>query len=180
MAMTFTQTDSTTDECSGTSIGRTATSGGSAGSTPVSHAISPSATNERANLHTCIVGTATWSSGNWTWRLNVTTANMNLTLVQVRIRRHNSACAFQETLGDSGTISVGLNTTGVKSGTISCIAGSPAAGDKVICEFGFSNGAMSTQNFSWTPNQNIDSPFSAAPATSLLWNPYSFHPHLVR
>jgi hypothetical protein len=107
----------------------------------------------------------TWTPGDWTINLNITTSNMNLTWTTLAIGRLNSACVYQAAscnIKNSG-IAQSLGTTGVKSTTITGVnLGSPAVGDKVFIALGFDNTAMSVQTFNFTPNQNIDSPFTAA------------------
>lgn len=108
-----------------------------------------------------------WDSGTWTWRFNVTTANMNITLRSVYICRVNSSGVNQATIGSSTGLSVSLGTTGVKSGTISGSAQTPNAGDYVVIVYVTENGAMSTQSAGVTPDQLTDSPFSVV-STNLL------------
>lgn len=173
MAMTFTQTDTDPPSCAATSVcsGRTViweiqrecTVGGTAGSSPVSVQFTSSATNGFGVLFLCTVPSgSSWDSGTWTVRLNVTTANMNFTWTECYVCRANSSCVSQETLGSNTAVGQSLGTTGVKSTTVSCSAATPAAGDLLTVILIFSNAAMSTQSFSLTPNQNIDSPFTAA------------------
>lgn len=174
----FTQTDSAatigTPSCSGRGFGfgsdtRAATDGGTPGSTPISISLASSASliDRGPSKCTVVVG-ALWTSGTWTWRLNITTANMNLTLEEVYICRFNSSDVSQATIGSSTALAISLGTTGVKSGTISGSAQSPSVGDYVSVMFTFSNSAMSAQSFSFTPNQNIDSPFTTPTGTNLL------------
>ena len=185
MAINYTQTDGSANACpgedgycattgnniSGTSE-RDATDGGTAGSTPVSSgAFSSSATDQRASIITIVPDTGTsGDSGTWTVRLNITTANMNLSIIAIDICRVNSSCVNQESIGSATGLSISLGTTGVKSQNVTGSAVTLAAGDKVVIVFHVANGAMSGQSFAWTPDQNIDSPFNAAAAEK---TPYS-------
>lgn len=100
-----------------------------------------------------------WNSGTWTWRINITTANMNLTITDVFICRVNSSNVSQATIGSTSGLSTSIGSTGVISGTISGSSQTPGVGDYVVLIIAFTNSSMSTQNFGVTPNQNIDTPF---------------------
>lgn len=187
MAINFTQTDTFTADtntyCSGRTIRNNsmndATDGGSAGSTPISTSCFASDSLVVCNKFKCVVASGlTWASGTWTWRINITTANMNLTLEEVYICRVNSSDVNQATIGSVTALAVSLGSTGVKSGTISGSAQTPSVGDYVSVVFVYSNGAMSAQTFQYTPNQNIDSPFTTAPSTNLL--PFCISPQPTR
>jgi len=58
-----------------------------------------------------------WEKGTFTWRLKVVTANANLSIIEVVLRRVSSTGTVKSTKS-SGTLSVSLGTTGVKSGDI--------------------------------------------------------------
>lgn len=175
MPINYTQTNttstltgsSTVALCSGAGLGnglltKDATEGGTPNSSGNGLVIIASDTNDWCVKYTCIISAATtWNAGTWTWRLNVTTANMNVTLISVFICRVNSSGTNQATIGSSTGLSVSMGSTGVKSGTISGSAQSPGVGDVVVVMFCFSNGAMSNQNWNVAPDQNIDSPFTA-------------------
>ena len=118
----------------------------------------------RALLELTVASGVIWSAGTWTVRLNVTTANMNLTLQKVAICRLNSANVNQEKIGEATGLAVGLGTTGVKSINVTGIATTPSVGDKVMILWSGDNSAMSTQAADITYNQNIDSPFSVPAA----------------
>lgn len=59
-----------------------------------------------------------WANGTYTWEFEVLTANSNLSIVEVILRRLSSDGVTVRASKSSGAISVGLGTTGVKSGTI--------------------------------------------------------------
>lgn len=173
MAMTFTQTDSATGlcgNCTGSIGGRRAASGETVGSTPVSVSVPGSSTGRLEFI--CIIPSGTsGDSGSWTIRLNVTTANMNLTLSGINtgsgnVVRVNSSCVDQQDIVSTSSAwdNTNIGTTGVKTITVSCSATTVSAGDKVKICIDITNSAMTSQAFSFTPDQNIDSPFTASTA----------------
>lgn len=185
MPINYTQSDTSWSPsdggCSGGTVGqaipRTCNDGGIAGSTPVSATVTASATEVNIFFKCIIAASTAWNSGTWTWRVNITTSNMNLTLDSIYICRLNSSGVNQETIGSSTGLGVSLGSTGVKSGTISGIETTPVVGD-FIAIFGIVvNGAMTNQAFSATPDQNIDSPFGIA-NTGLL--PFCISPQPTR
>lgn len=121
----------------------------------------------------------TGSSGTWTIRTEVTSANMNLTWSECYICRIDSSNVNQETIGSNASVGVSLGTTGAKSTTVSGGAVTFSAGDKCAIFLVCSNGSMNAQNVTIDLQQNIDSPFSVV-SQSLLWNPGRFWPHIVR
>lgn len=199
MALVFAQTDTnqsvsacnTAAEllgCSGRSAdvggmtGQVCVSGGTLGTTIGSWSVAASATDVAEFAFICTVDSGvSWDAGTWTIRFNVTTANMNLTVTEIHLCRVSSTCVNQASLGSATGLSISLGTTGVKSQDISGSAATPGAGDIVLVVFVITNGAMSGQTASVTYNQNIDSPFTAAAATTFLWDyRAAIRPHLVR
>ena len=136
--------------------------GGTAGSTPVTVTLVKNAMTNNKIQFECIVGTGkNWGAGNWTIRLNITTANSNITWTGTFICRINSSCVSQETIGSLTGQTTSLGTTGVKTHTVSGSAVTPGAGDKVMVILRFTNSDnMNSQAFGYTPNQNIDAPFA--------------------
>lgn len=190
MPINFTQTDSTTGLCTDivpslAEVGRIASDGGTAGTTPVT--VNVAAQGSTAVTFQCTVaGGVTWAAGTWTIRLNVTTANMflsiNTSAALTKIKRFNSGCTVQETLlsAATGWDNTDIGSTGVKTFTGSASAGSPSAGDVVTVEMIISTSSMSDQTFQFTPDQNIDSPFTIV-VPSLVYNPRRhIHQLLVR
>lgn len=170
MAMIFTQTDTngvcgTANYCKSApatnDVQRQASVGGTAGSTPVSFSLASSAT-EQISFELIVPAGATGSSGTWTVRLNVTTANMNISAENGAICRVNSSCVNQQTVVGDSAHGLDPSSTGTKTWSVSGNAVTLAAGDKIIVVLAFLNGAMSTQAFSFTPSLDIDSPFTAA------------------
>lgn len=152
--------------CSGVSsnasVNKLASVGGTAGSTPITSP-SQNSVDNRAIIIEWVPGSGvTGSSGTWTVRLNVTTANANLNWTATHICRVSSGCVNQETIGSLTGQSISLGTTGVKSMNVTGSAVTLGSTDKVLVMIVHTNssGVMS-QTFGWTPNQVIDSPFSA-------------------
>jgi hypothetical protein len=163
VGINFQQTD-TGGACTGLEANiRLASDGGSAGSTPVSLTITATVGRSAFPFEANPNLTA-WAAGDYTVRLNVTTANMNLTVTAVDVFIYNSSCGSVGSIASSGVVSTSLSTTGVKSWTINDPSShTRSATDKLIVRLTISNGAMSDQAFSFTPNQLIDTPL-AAPA----------------
>lgn len=171
MPINFTQTDTDNNIgntfCSGrsvsSSLGKLATDGGTAGTGTGAIQVDASLTTVVSFNFKCTVNSGvSWNAGTWTWRLNITTANMNLTLGEVYLCRVNSSDVNQATIGSATGLGISLSSTGVKSGTISGSSQSPSAGDYVSVVLVFTNTAMTGQQADCTLNQNIDSPFTAA------------------
>ncbi len=100
----------------------------------------------------------TWASGNWTIRLNVTTSNANLSVVGVSICRFTSGCSNSGSVASS-SLSTSLSTTGVKSWTVTQSSDSVGnEDDRVYVVLNVRNTSGSSQSFSFTPNQTIDTP----------------------
>jgi hypothetical protein len=167
----FVETDTTGDTfstaCSGrtantTTSSRSASETGTAGVTAVSQTIDLSAVTKAAVMFSLPVTAGdVWNAGTWTVRLNITTAITGPTWEECYVCRVNSGGTNQATIGSVTAQAISLATTGVKSVTISGSAQTPAAGDKVYVVLVFSNSQACTRTFAYTPNQNIDSPFTA-------------------
>lgn len=103
---------------------------------------------------------ANWQAGDWVLRINVTTANADVTWEEAYICRINS-CVSAATVGSDVAISQLLNTTGVKTVTISGSAQS-SEGDDAYLVFVFSSAAtMGNSSFGVTHDQDIDTPLIA-------------------
>lgn len=84
-------------------------------------------------------------SQSYSAKLNVTTANMNLTLPGVFVARLNSAGVQQSSAQIAANVDV--TTTGVRTiGPASANLGTFAAGDRFALQLRFTNGQMSTQS----------------------------------
>ena len=183
MALNTTQTDAQADgsclhtelaACGGraaeidTNVQREAVVGGTPGTVAKTINVSASAVNTADwAVRWAPAAGVSWDAGTWTVRMNVTTANMNIDLTEIHICRHNSACVTQESIGSATGLTIDCGTTGVKSQTVTGSAVTPVAGDVVIVVFVFTNAAMTIQSIGVTPDQNIDSPFTAPTLTKL-------------
>lgn len=158
-----------------------ASDGGSSGGTEtVTLASGPSTRNQAGLISVAVAAGVVWGAGQWTVRLNVTTANMNMTLDTVIIVRTSSGCVGQEVIGTAASLAISLGSTGVKSVNVTGISVTPSVGDIVTVESTVSNSSMNSQSVVFTMDQNIDSPFTVA-TQSLLWDPLRpMRPHLVR
>lgn len=176
MAISFVQTDTnsfcplTASFCSTDALGGQATKnkqaavGASPGVGSVTQNIDAVAVDLDQMSFECLADGYNFAAGNWTIRLNVTTANANLTWNRVTICRMDVSCVSQGTiLATSAALGISLATTGVKSTVQSGLVQVPNTGDKVIIILGFSNAAGTSQSFAFTPDQNIDSPYTALP-----------------
>jgi len=63
-------------------------------------------------------GKLDWEGGNYTWELRVITANADLSITEVILRRISSDGSVVRASKSSGAIDVSLGTTGVKTGNI--------------------------------------------------------------
>jgi len=59
-----------------------------------------------------------WEGGTYTWEFRVITANVDLVIIEVILRRLSSDGSTVKTSKSSGPISVSLGTTGIKTGSI--------------------------------------------------------------
>ena len=99
------------------------------------------------------------ASGNWTVRLNITTANHQLSVDEIHICRINSSCTNQETLASSTAIARALGTAQEESFTVNQSAGTTiTAGDKIMVIFAIDNAQSMPQAFGYTPDSIITGP----------------------
>lgn len=99
-----------------------------------------------------VPNSASWASGNWVVQLNVTTASGQAdTWTATCVLRVNSAGTSQATVGSLTGQSVALNSTGVKSMTISGAAQpSASASDRIVVVMNFTTANVSPTTHSWT------------------------------
>ena len=174
MAIDYQQTDNAGTAgaiaaCSGATIttanaNRTAVAGGAAGSTPATLGGGNFDSGQsRALLFFEITpeAGATWGAGDWTVRVNVTTAQANVTWSETHICRLNSSDVSQATIGSLTGQTTSMATTGVKTHTVSGSSQTPGAGDKVYIVIVLAAGA-NNRSIAVTPDQLITSPFTAA------------------
>src|SRR5687767_2206021 len=82
---------------------------------------------------------ADWETGDYTWYVDVTTANANVQLTSVKVSRYNSALNSELASG-SASPNLTLSTTGLKSGTISFASPNPggrSASDRLVITLSF-------------------------------------------
>lgn len=150
--------------------------GGTAGSAAesINHNTTTGGASRRFEIFKCVVGAGvSWDAGTWTTRINITTANMNITATAVYICRVDSSGNNQATIGSATGLSISFGSTGVKSQDVTGSGQTPSVGDVVWVVYELTNGAMSAQAFSHTPTQLIDSPFTLSvdsPANRNIYN----------
>ena len=104
---------------------------------------------------------ASWDSGNFTVRINVTVKSANITWDSLDICRLNSGCTNQESLITTPptTLGISLGTAGVKTHVQITNAATPSVGDKVMIMLGFNNSQMNPRDFTFLNDQIINTPF---------------------
>jgi hypothetical protein len=173
MPITLTQTDTAGAFAVGTYCGsargtfttpaqKLATSGGTAGTGTNSVTHAAAANNQYAWTFTSAAGepnNTSWESGNWTVRIEITTANANFSAWDALCCRVDSGGTSQGTVF-TNTAGVGdISTTGVKSVTVAGAAQAGAsATDRILVEIGINSTSSMTQSCSFKPSQNIDTP----------------------
>lgn len=198
--MNFTQTDTAAplgviQACSpvapaGDADANEAVVGGTAGVTAVSCGV-PNASQEMCYADELrIADSDTLAAGTLTHRLNVSTAQGDLTLEDIYVCRVNSSGVSQETLGSETGLATDISAGGVFTTNITLSAASAHnAGDRVYITVAVANAHSHTsRTLEILPNQNIDTPFESAfetvqetvseslsaadsPATSLIARP---------
>lgn len=184
MAYDFEQTDGTSGcagggYCSSQSAGgttgrRDASNGGTTGSSEVSLTANANSTTEWLFNYALTVGAeVSWDGGDWSIPINHSSGNMNVTLEEVWVCRLNSGCTNQESLGNETGIGFATNG-GTTTRTFTCSGASPSAGDvvQIICVY--SNSFSMDVGIGITPDQTIQSPFTAggSPAKKSFFNPF--------
>ena len=163
--------------CSGRSLtGKTpviveAEVGGAGTSTTSSPTIAAGETNVVAvNIELVVPAGATWGSGTWTIKINITTANSSVTWTEVYVCRVSSGCVSQASIGSATGLGISLGTTGVKSANVAGAAQTPAAGDKVIVVLVFTGAGHGSDSFAFdhsAGNSEVLSPFTSG-ATAVV------------
>jgi hypothetical protein len=117
------------------------------------------------------------ASGNWTFRLHVTTANANLTWAGVTLCRVNASCVNQASVvATNNGFSQNMGAVGTLVITTSGVQSIPASGDKLICIYAFNNSAASLQSWGYTPDVKIDSPWSTIVPADEGYGPLAYSP----
>lgn len=138
--------------------------GGTPGTLELSTALSAGQTlNIKGRFAITPAPSVSWDAGTWTVRVNVTTANMNVTIEEVHICRLNSSEVNQAKIGSATGLAINCGTVGVKSINVTGVAQTPVAGDIVLVQIVCTNAqSMSLQSIGVTPSEIISSPFTAA------------------
>lgn len=108
-------------------------------------------------------------AGNWTVRINITTAASvsGSQLTAIYICQVSSACANKATIASSTGLTTSITSTGVKTFVMTGSAVTLAAGDHIEIIIVFKNGSSSkTMTVSATPNQIIDTPLTVVTTSS--------------
>lgn len=161
--------------CSGLSnslaniLDKIALEGGAAGTNNVACTLGASAVNNVCAHYQVAFERYDAAPGNWTIRINVATANMNVTWESCYLCRVNASLVSQETLGSATGLAISCGSTGIKSATVSQAAPSALnAGDLLLAVCGFSNGAMSSSSFNLDASPTLTSPWGRMPAAPLF------------
>lgn len=121
-------------------------------------------------------GVLDWPTGNYTWYVDVTTANSNVVLQQVIVRRDTSSLAFTPFASvSSGTLNTAVSSTGIMTGSVNVTSAINATGrastDRLTMQiiWARSASAMNTQGFQYrvglTTATRFDTPFTASSGT---------------
>lgn len=167
---TSTGGDGGTAQCSGAALAsqkqfRLIDRNGSPGSTPAQVTLDASPDEAGVFFETPSgqPGLLTWQAGNYVVRLNVTTAaSGDVTWSDTYICRVNSSSVNQGTVGSLTGQTTSVSSTGVKTHTVSGSEQTADVGDRLYVVLVFSNAETSSVNFSFTPDQVIDTPWSIA------------------
>lgn len=169
----FTQTDGTTTVCTtaafctgnvvnaAQTVERESSEGGTAGTGSVNITIDFGANNENAVTYTVLDGTNNLedldgATGNWTFRKNITSARKSHTWTGIAACRVNSSCVNQETICNDQTISIALDTTGIKTATVNQASViTMGATDRIAIVSAYdSSETMNNKNHIEAPDQN--------------------------
>jgi hypothetical protein len=155
---------------SGFSSYLTCTNGGSAGSQSLGASAAAGADVTAGNFMIDQAGTFFWNAGQWTVRLNVTTANTNITWEAIYVCRVDSSFNTISTLGSVTGLGISCGTTGVKTANVTTVADySRASTDNCLVIVGIHNSSnMSFATLNHLGNQLIDSPFDTVQTSSYL------------
>lgn len=106
------------------------------------------------------INSTSWEAGNWVIRFNLTTANADVTWEEAYICRLNNACVSQATVGSDVAVNQLMDTTGVKSVTISGAAQAGAAiDDDAYIVLVFSSAAThGNSSIGVTHDRDVDTP----------------------
>jgi hypothetical protein len=135
--------------CSGRTMsatgGNNATSETAGDLAATSHNLGSSETLFVWKEYECGPAVATWASGTYGVTVDVTVANMNLTLDEIHLCRVNSSCAAVSTIGSLTGIARNLGTTGAVTHNVTGSSDTHGSTDKLMVLLVCTNGAMSNQ-----------------------------------
>lgn len=143
---------------------REASVGGTAGATELACAVAAASSELCYADEIAIADDTSLDAGDATLRLNITTAQNDLTWEEVYVCRLNSSCTSQETLGSVTGLANDVSAGGVFTQTVSLSAASAHnEGDKVYVTYVFANAHAKTgRTVSITPDQLVTMPFTPA------------------
>lgn len=177
MAITLTQTDTVPSDTGlprsltllavdGSTTTRRATSGGTAGSSEVTDSIGGSEVGSLASAAFLSApgepGSTSWEAGTWTFRFEITTANMFLTWDRIACAAVRNGATSGQVFTTDTAVGIAIDTTGVKSKSETGSAVSADATDQIEALYGISNGSSMAQSYGYTPSQDIDTPVTQA------------------
>lgn len=176
MAVNFQQTDTnaaqTNAQCSpnlqnSTTTSCQASSGGTPGSSERTASMEGSGVDRDTVWQEVIdIDDYDGAAGDWTTRINVTTANHQLVLDTIYICHVASDYSNKGTIGSVTGLADNLNDLGVRAHVVN--QASPitiAAGDKIVIIYGFDNLQAMANTLGWTPDQLIEGPGAFAAGT---------------
>lgn len=142
--------------------------GGTAGGTELACGVAPGASELCFAAQLAIADDTSLDAGDLTTRLNITTAQGDLTLEEIYVCRLSAACASQETLGSVTGLGLDISAGGVFSQVVTLAAASAHdPGDSVYVAHVFANAHNhTTRSVAITPDQLISTPWSAAAGSS--------------
>jgi hypothetical protein len=118
----------------------------------------------------CLPAVAAWASGTYGVTVDITVANMNLTLNEIHLCRVNSSCAAVATIGSLTGIARNLGTTGAVTHNVTGSSDTHNSTDKLMVLLVITNGAMSAQ--SATVQTTIATPIEDVVAAVAARQPY--------
>lgn len=170
MAITYTQTDTTTDcedqtACATGTVGSTTLTtelieGASGGTTEQSADIPSDSSRLVVFMQTSGgVGATTWESGTYVPRWNVTTSQMDTAITGVWICRMDSTCTNQATVASNTSLNKDISGGGVFSENLTGTSQSASETDDIFCITEITNSnTHSSRSVGITPDQNFDTP----------------------
>lgn len=144
---------------------RMATAGGTAGSGTQNASVDSGQTEATVMFQSSPTdfNVASWPSGTWTVRLNVTGPNGNLTVTRIAICRvANGSCAAVATVANASQATV-LTNAQVYTFNLTGVSTSGAADDLVYVVMSIRNAQFLVESLAYKADQLIDTPITAGP-----------------